>query len=101
MIAQKHADRCSFSHDDMNLRKVPGSDKMPGQNIVMVTNNQKYNWSHAFNVMYKGEAKRWIYGKGVKPEFAKQDKLALHYTQVFKFFLINEFNIKIKIIIRF
>jgi hypothetical protein len=79
-VAQKHAERCSFYHDDMVLRSLPGTSKYPGQNIVLVSGNQKFNWTKAFNNMFAGEMKRWKYGIGIRPEFT--GKTAFHYTQI-------------------
>ena len=78
-VAQKHASRCSFYHDDMALRALPGTGKFPGQNIVMTTGQTRLNWTYAFDEMYAGEMKRWVYGQGIKKEFT--GKTAYHYTQ--------------------
>ena len=80
MLAQKHAERCSFAHDDMDWRSIPGTGKETGQNIVMITGPKSYNWSNVFNDMFSGESKRWRYKEGIKKEF--EGKHALHYTQV-------------------
>ena len=79
-VAQKHAERCSFYHDDMTLRSIPGTGKYPGQNIIMVTGSADFNWTFDFNEMYAGELKRWKYGVGIRPEF--KGKTAYHYTQI-------------------
>ncbi len=79
-VAQKHAERCSFYHDDMTMRSIPGTGKYPGQNIVMTSGHVRMNWSYAFNEMYAGELKRWAYGVGIKKQFF--GKTAYHYTQV-------------------
>ena len=59
MLAQKHAERCSFAHDDMDWRSIPGTGKETGQNIVMITGPKSYNFTHVFHDMFNGESKRW------------------------------------------
>lgn len=79
-VAQKHADQCSFYHDDMTLRVIPNTGKYPGQNIAISGGLTSMNWSTAFDTMFAGEMKRWQYGLGIKKEFG--NKHALHYIQV-------------------
>jgi uncharacterized protein YkwD len=59
MLAQKHADRCSFAHDNFEWRSIPHTGKETGQNIVMITGPKSYTWQSVFNDMYAGESKRW------------------------------------------
>lgn len=79
-VAQKHADRCSFVHDNMDWRAIPATGNLPGQNIVRITGNQRYDWKTAFGDMFSGEMERWDWGKGINRRF--RGKSAYHYTQI-------------------
>jgi hypothetical protein len=79
-IAQAHADRCSFMHDNMIWRSIPGTGQYTGQNIVMIEGNNIYNWTRAFDTMFKNEEKLWQYGRGMLAKYRNQH--AAHYTQV-------------------
>lgn len=80
-VAQKHASRCSFAHDQPQQR-VMGTGKNPGQNIVKVSGSKDANITEMFEKMYKAESPRWEYGVGIIPKFKKYHQGAGHYTQM-------------------
>lgn len=79
-MAQKHASRCSFAHDQPHLRAIVNG-KNSGQNIVRLTGHRTYNISQMFFKMYRTESMFWEYGVGIKPRFKRYRKKAGHYTQ--------------------
>lgn len=81
-IAQRHASRCDFDHDQAKQRVIPGTGKYSGQNIVMSVGQTKDNLTAQFNKMFTVEKPRWGYGKGILPKYVRYRKTAGHYTQL-------------------
>ncbi len=81
-IAQRHASRCDFDHDQANLRSIPGTGLYSGQNIVMSVGETNDNLTGQFEKMYVVEKPRWAYGEGVLEKYARYKKTAGHYTQL-------------------
>lgn len=80
-VAQHHASRCSFGHDEPKGRAM-GTGKMPGQNIVRTVGAQKGNITKMFTMMFKAESMRFEYGVGTKAKYKKYHQNAGHYSQV-------------------
>lgn len=82
-VAQHHASRCSFAHDETHNRNIPGTGKKSGQNIVKISGPRKRNISISFNAMFRAESRRWEYGTGVLKEFEMYGQHATHLTQIY------------------
>lgn len=81
-IAQRHASRCDFDHDQAQQRVIPGTGKYSGQNIVMSIGETNDNLTQQFDKMYTVEKPRWGYGVGILPKYVRYRKTAGHYTQL-------------------
>ncbi|CAF0713214.1 unnamed protein product [Brachionus calyciflorus] len=80
MVAQKHANRCQFPHDNSLLRSLPGRGRVTGQNLMVTTTWRPF--AEEFNTMFELEKLMWVFGYGIKPEYALFDGSAGHYLML-------------------
>lgn len=96
LVAQKHANRCQFSHDNSKLRSLPGKKESfylilsnyfilgrgrnSGQNIMYISSWRSF--AEEFATMFNAEILMWDYGNGLKEEFKIFGGYPGHYLQV-------------------
>jgi hypothetical protein len=88
-LACKHAERCSFAHDDPTLRIIPIYTPTTGQNIAMATSGASHTWIEQFSDMLNGERHYFCYGNSSTTVNGAYSGLCAgytaepyHYTQV-------------------